>query len=350
MVYMDIVILSVFAVVVFLSFIEEYIPTWEKILILMTIGIALIAISTFKPMSTTDATTYEYYYYNNDDFIVELATEPTYIYLSRIFLSFGFDIIAIFFIYSILAIPLKIIALWKTSPYIFTALIVYLGIYYPLQDAVQIRCGVAATFLLCSIIPLAKRQYLSAIGLTIIATLFHYSSLAFIPILIFGNIPVGKYWKYLLGATIPICLVLYIAGYGAVSLIPSSIIEGKLDLYKEMSETGGWAEYIPYKQLTFLTEFTLLYIFLYYYETIKLKCIYAPILIKILVLEMGCLTMLTEIPVLGGRLHDLFGIFNALALTCCMYCIKPKYAVRIGITLFSLAYYLIQMSDQLYFH
>lgn len=347
---MNILILSVFALVVVLSFLEDYMPSWQKILSLLVIGIALICLSTFKPMTTTDAATYEYYFFYNDDLIVEVATEPTFIYLSRMILSCGGGVVVIFFIYAILAIPLKLIAFWKTTPYIFTALIVYVGIYYPLHDVIQIRCGVANAFLLWAMVSLAKRKYLIATGLTIVATLFHYSSLAFVPILFVGNMSIGKYWKYLLGAAIPICLILYIMKIGAVSFIPSAFVEGKLDIYKEMSEVGGWEVYIPYKQLTFLTEFVLLYIFLFYYETIEKHCIYAPILIKILVIEMVFLTMFTEIPVLGGRLHDLFGIFNALALTCCLYCIKPKYAVRIGITVFSLVYYLIQMFDDMYFH
>lgn len=347
---MDFLILSLFAIVVVMSFLEDYMPSWQKLMTLIVLGIALICISAFKPMTTTDASTYEYYFYNTDDPIVEIATEPTYIFLSRFVLSCGGGVVVVFFIYALLAISVKLTVLWNITPYIFTALIVYMGIYYPLHDVIQIRCGVAAAFLLWGMVLLAKRQYLLAVGLTFIATMFHYSSLAFVPILLVGNIPVGKYLRYLLGAIIPICLVLYVMHIGAISLIPNSIIEGKLDIYKEISEAGGWAEYIPYKQLTFLAEFVLLYVFLFYYDTIEKHCIYAPILVKILVLEMFFLTMFTEIPVLGGRLHDLFGMFNTLAFTCSLYCIKPKYVARIGITVFSLGYYLIQMFDHMYFN
>ena len=347
---MDFLILSIFAIVVVLSFLEDYMPSWQKILILVTLGIALICIATFKPMSTADAESYEYYYYYNDDYIVETATEPTFIYLSRFFLSFGFDIVAIFFAFALIAIPLKLAALWKCTPYVFTAMIVYVGIYYPLHDVVQIRCGAAAAFLLWAIVPLAKKRYGTAFLLTIVATLFHYSSLAFLPILLIGNMRVGTYWRYILGGIIPVCLALFMMNLGAVSLIPNSIVEGKLDFYKEISERGNWAEYIPYKQVTFLSEFALLYVFLFFYDTIEKHCVYAPILVKVLVLEMFFLTMFAEIPVLGGRLHDLFGMFNALAFTCCLYCIKPKYVARLGITIIALGYYLIQMFDQMYFH
>ena len=347
---MNVLILSIFAFVVVLSFLEDYMPSWQKQLILVGIGIALIAIATFKPMSTADAESYEYYFYYNDDETIETYTEPTYVWLSRLVMSFGGEVIWMFFIYAMIAIPLKLTALWKTTPFVFTAMIVYIGIYYPMHDAVQIRCGVATAFLLWALVPLAKREYFKATGLMLVAALFHYSSFAFFPLLVVGNWRVTQFWRYVFAAAIPICIVLYIINIGAISLIPSSFTdEGKMDLYQSLSEAGGWEEYIPYKQLTFLAEFMLLYVFILFYDIIEENCIFAPILIKILVLEMGFLTMFAEIPVLGGRLHDLFGMFNALAFTCCLYCIKPRYVARFGITIFALGYYLIQMADQMYF-
>ncbi len=347
---MDALILSIFAIVVVLAFFEDFMPAWQKILILIPIGIALICISAFKPMTTADALNYENYFYNNDDYIIEIATEPTYIYMSRFYLSLGYGITAVFLTYALIAIPIKLALLWKMTPFVFTSMIVYVGIYYPMHDAVQIRCGVAVAFLLWAIVPLYKRQYIRASALMIVATLFHYSSLAFLPILILGNIKVGKYWKYFLGVAIPICLVLYLAGISAFSLIPKSMIEGKLDLYKDLSDTGYWDKYIPYKQISFIAEFALLYIFIFYYDTIEKHCRYAHILIKVLVLEMGYLIMFAEVEVLGNRLHELFGMFNVLAYTQCMWCIKPNYLVRIGIAAFSLTYYIAQMYNDVYFH
>lgn len=348
---MDILILSIFAIVVVLSFMEDYMFVWQKMVILSFIGIILICLSTFKPMTTADASNYELFFYNNDDPYIETITEPTYIYLSRLYEPLGFTVTAIFFTYAMLAITMKLTLLWKlTAPFTFTSMIVYVGIYYPLHDVVQIRCSVAVAFLLWAIIPLAKQQYLKATTLLIVATLFHYSSLTFLPILLFGNMKVGKYWKYLLGVAIPICLLLYLAGFSAFSLVPKSLIEGKLDFYKDMSDMGFWDKYIPYKQIGFIAEFTLLYLFIFFYDTIEKHCIYAHILIKVLVLEMGYLIMFAEIEVLGNRLHELFGVFNVLAYTQCLYIIKPRYIVRIGLAAFSLIYYLAQMYNEVYFH
>lgn len=347
---MNVLVLSIFFIVVVLAFLEDIIPAWQKQLALAVICIAMICVSAFKPITTTDASTYEYYFYFNDDPIIEMATEPTYIWLSRLFLSLGWGIEAIFFVYAVLSIPLKSIALWKITPHVFTAMIVYVGIYYPLQDVVQIRCGLATAFLVWALVPLARGQYLPALGLTLIATAFHYSSLAFLPVIMVGNIPVTRRLRILMGISVPAFLLLYIVHIDAFTLIPSSIIEGKLDLYKEMSDAGDWEEYIPYKQLTFLAEIALLYFCLFFYDTIEKYTSYVRILVKILVIEMGCLTMFAAVPVLGGRLHDLFGIFNAITFTCCLYCVKPRYAVRAGITVFALAYYIIQMLDEMYFH
>lgn len=347
---MDVLILSIFAIVVVLSFMEDYIPAWQKIIILISIGIALICISAFKPMTTADAVNYEIYFYNNDHYVIEVATEPTFIFLSRLYLSLGFGITAMFLTYALLSIPLKLTMLWKISPYIFTSMVVYVGVYYPMHDAVQIRCGVAVAILLWALIPLAKRQYLKAMALLIVATLFHYSSLAFLPLFIMGNMKINKYWKYALGAAIPICLLLYFAGFSAFSLAPESLIGGKIDYYRETSESGAGVECIPYRQMTFIAEFALLYIFLYFYDTIEKHCPYAPILIKALVLEMAYLIMFAEIEVLGNRLHEVFGMYNVLAYTLCMHCIKPRYVVRIGLAAFSLTHYLAQMYNDVYFH
>ena len=348
---MNALILSIFSIVVILSFLEDYMPSWQKVMILLAMGVVLICVSTFKPMTTADAINYETYFYQYDDASVEMSVEPSYRFLSRLFLSMGFSITAIFLTYALIAIPLKLTMLWKLMPFIFTGMIVYVGIYYPLHEVVQIRCGVATAFLFFAIIPLEKRQYLQALLLTLVATMFHYSSLAFLPILIFGNIEVGKYWKWILGVSIPICLLLYLAGFSAFNLIPKSMIEGKLDIYKDMSEMGLWGKkYVPYKQIVFVFEFTLLYLFIYFYDTIKKHCIYAPILIKVLALEMGYFIMFAEIEVLGNRLHELFGMFNVLACTQCLYIIKPRYIVRIGLAAFSLIYYLVQMYNEVYFH
>lgn len=347
---MDALILSIFAIVVGFSFLEDHLSAWQKFMLLFSICIALVCISTLKPMTTADAANYEKYYYFNDNIIIEAMTEPTYIYLSRLFLSLGFGVIAIFLTYALIAIPIKLTLLWKLTPFAFTAMMVYVGIYYPIHDVVQIRCGVAVAFLLWAMIPLQKGKYLWAIALFLIAILFHYSSVAFLPILLVGNMEIGKRWKWFLAISIPVCLLLYLAGFGAVSLLPGEAIEGKLDYYKEVHDTGGEEKYVPYKQITFLAEFVMFYVFIFFYDTIHRHCRFAPILIKVLALEMGYLILFADIEVLGRRLQELFGMFDALSFTCLLYIIRPRYIVRLGLAAYCLFHYVVQMLSEIYFH
>ncbi len=347
---MDILILSIFAIVTGLSFLEDHMSAWQKLILLFSICIALICIATFKPMTTADAANYEKYFYFYDNIIIETMTEPTYIYLSRLYISLGFGVIAIFLTYALIAIPTKLTLLWHLTPFVFTSMMVYVGIYYPMHDVVQIRCGVAVAFLLWSMIPLQEGRYLWAAALFLTATLFHYSSLAFLPILFVGNMEIGKYWKWILGVSIPICILLYLAGFGSVNLIPGEAIEGKLDYYKEVSDTGADEKYVPYKQITFLAEFAMLYVFIFFYDTIHRHCRYAPILIKVLALEMGYLIIFADIEVLGKRLHDLFGMFNTISFTCLLYVIRPRYVARTGLAVFCLFHYIVQMLSKIYFH
>jgi len=347
---MDILILSIFAIVTGLSFLEDHMSAWQKLILLFSICIALICIATFKPMTTADAANYEKYFLLNDNLLIETITEPTYIYLSRLYISLGFGVIAMFFTYALIAIPTKLTLLWHLTPFVFTSMMVYVGIYYPMHDVVQIRCGVAVAFLLWSMIPLQEGRYLWAAALFLTATLFHYSSLAFLPILFVGNMEIGKYWKWILGVSIPICILLYLAGFGSVNLIPGEAIEGKLDYYKEVSDTGADEKYVPYKQITFLAEFAMLYVFIFFYDTIHRHCRYAPILIKVLALEMGYLIIFADIEVLGKRLHDLFGMFNTISFTCLLYVIRPRYVARTGLAVFCLFHYIVQMLSKIYFH
>jgi hypothetical protein len=347
---MDILILSIFAIVTGLSFLEDHMSAWQKLILLFSICIALICIATFKPMTTADAANYEKYFLLNDNLLIETITEPTYIYLSRLYISLGFGVIAMFFTYALIAIPTKLTLLWHLTPFVFTSMMVYVGIYYPMHDVVQIRCGVAVAFLLWSMIPLQEGRYLWAAALFLTATLFHYSSLAFLPILFVGNMEIGKYWKWILGVSIPICILLYLAGFGSVNLIPGEAIEGKLDYYKEVSDTGADEKYVPYKQITFLAEFAMLYVFIFFYDTIHRHCRYAPILIKVLALEMGYLIIFADIEVLGKRLHELFGMFNTISFTCLLYVIRPRYVARTGLAVFCLFHYIVQMLSKIYFH
>lgn len=349
---MDIVILIILLIVAAFAFVEDILTQRQKLQVTICIGIVLILLSAFKDIeSTTDALNYEMMFNNNGTILVELTTEPTYVYLCRVVEWLGGGVGIVFFIYALLTIPLKLMAIWRLTPFFFTALIIYVGIYYPLQDVVQIRAGAAAAFLLLSLLPYTERRYKNTFLLFVCAILFHYSSVAFLPVYLIGNYEVSKSWRYGIAIGIPVVLLLYVLGFNPYSLIPSESIGGKLELYQKVADkdTSISSLYIPYKQVIFLGKAVLLYLYIYMYDNIAANSKYASVVLKALALSMIYYVVLAPIPVIGSRTHDLLGIVDIVAFTYCLYCIKPAYLVKAGILGFALLIYVMGMLRNAYF-
>ncbi len=348
---MNLIIAVLFAITVMLAFIEDYMKEIHKIFILAFYAIFMVALATTKDVDhTADAANYEEIFLNNDSPIVELATEPTYIYLSRIVLAMGGTIGTMFLIYALISIPAKLLALYKMSyPYIFTALIIYIPIYFEVQDLIQIRAAAAATFLFFSIFTIVKKQYVKTALLLICATLFHYSALCYLPFLIIGNRKLNRTARMIVAGLLPLCFGIYFLKLDFFSFLPSSIF-GKLDFYKETSELGGWDEIEPpYLNVYFLAKCVVLYLCLYYYDTVTEKIPSAPILINLFASSMLFLLVMATIPVIAGRISDIYGIVDCIVMTFCLYLITPAHYVRIAITIAGLYMLLHNMLFTEYF-
>ena len=333
-----ILIATIFAITVFLAFIEDYLSVFHKTIILIVYACIFIIMATTKSVEhTADALVYEDMFMNNDSFITELTTEPSFIYISRMVLLLGGTISTVFFIYAVISIPAKITVFNTMTPYIFTALLIYIPIYFEVQDMIQIRVAAAVTFLLMSLVPLANKHLLPAALLMILAILFHYSAAAALPFLFIGNRRLNKALRILVACLLPICFAMYLMKKDLFFLIPSGLTEGKLDLYKETSEKGQWDELQPlYKDLYFLSKCTILYLCLYFYDYIVERNRFAPILINLFAASIFFLLTMATIPVIASRVSDLFGIIDCIVFTFCLYLFYPKYVPRIGIAIIGL--------------
>ena len=185
---MHLIIGTILIITIFLSFIEESISEFPKKILLACYIVLMIIISGTKDIyHTADAEAYQRMFLGNDNFLVELTTEPTFIYLSRLIIALGGDISILFFIYAIISIPQKMIVIYRMTPFLFTALVIYIPIYYELHDIIQIRAAAAASFLFVSIYNIVRKKRLYSYIAFITAMLFHYSAIAFTPMLIAGN-------------------------------------------------------------------------------------------------------------------------------------------------------------------
>ena len=331
---MNLYLLVLFFVVLLLAFYEEYLTEVQKLSILAVMSVAMIVMATCKDIaSVPDAESYESIFYHYDDPIYQLATEPTYIYISHWVLMFGGGISAVFFIYALLCIPSKLIMLKEFTPFVFTAMLIYVPVYHELHDLIQIRAAVAGAFLLVATKACIDKKHILTSVACLAATLFHYSSIAFIPFFILGNKQIGKKLKICMMCLVPLGFAMYFAHKDMLSLLPSSIVSGKVDYYKSSSESGGtWDEMtIPYKNIYFMVKCMMFYVIIFYYDYLKDKVTCLPILLKIEAGSLFVMLGMATIPVVATRLSDLYGIVDPILFSYCLYLVKPKYAARIAV-------------------
>jgi hypothetical protein len=348
---MHLLISGLFAVTVVMAFLEDYLKEIHKIVILAVLATLMVLLATTKSIDhTADGTIYEHIFYNNDEILTQLTTEPTFLWLSRLVLALGGGLIWMFLIYALIAIPTKLKALYGMTPYIFTALIIYIPIYYELHDLIQIRAAAACAFLLLALNPLSNKRYWTATLLMIIAILFHYSSVVFIPFLFIGNRQLGYNSRLVVACVIPVCFVIYLMGKDLFSLIPSSILGGKLDYYQKTSEKGEWEMALLYKNVYFMLKVAMMYLCLYFYNHIVENNRLAPLLLNLFLASILSPMLFSTIPVIASRVSDMYGIIDCIVFTFALYLFSPRYLARFGILIIGI-YMLIyhMMSDDYFF-
>jgi hypothetical protein len=347
---MHLTIAVFFAFTVVMAFIEDYLKESYKTIALAAYAVFMVLLASTKSIDgTADALIYEHIFYHNDEMLVVLTTEPTYLLLSRLVLALGGALWVIFLIYALITIPLKLHVLRKMTPFIFTALVIYVPVYFELHDLVQIRAAAAAAFLLLSFHPLCDKHYGKAFLLMLTAILFHYSAVVFLPFLFIGNRALSTRGRIIVACVIPTLFVCYLMGKDMFSLIPSSIMGGKLDFYQKTTEKGEWAMALLYKNVYFMLKCAMLYLCLYYYDLIVKECRMAPLLINLFIASVLSLMLFSTIPVIATRVSDLFGIIDCLVFTFTLYFVTPRYAARIGIAVVGLYMLIYNMLVAEYF-
>lgn len=350
---MHIVIAIFFLLTATLAFCEDYLKESHKMLILTGYAVFMILLATTKSIGdTADALVYENMFFKNDDTFVQLVTEPTFIFISRAILTFGGGISALFFVYALISVPAKLKIYYSITPYIFTALTVYIPVYFELHDMIQIRVSAAAMFLLASLNPLVNKRYWLATGLMICAVLFHYSAILYLPFLFIRNRQLSSTMRIVIGVLLPLCFIMYLLKISWFSFFPSSFsaIDYKVESYQKGAEEGDWSELYPlYLNLYYLAKCAMLYLCLYYYDLLVEKHRMAPLLVNLFAVSVLFLPSMATIPVIASRVSDLFGIIDCIIFTFSLYFIKPSYIARIAIALVGLYMIIYNMVFTEYF-
>lgn len=320
--------LLLFIVIVSLIFLEEYLGDYNKY-VYWGLCIIMILLCAFRTIGVDpDSVAYEEIFKTHEN-NPELLVEASFLFFSGIVQRFTDDVHYLFLIYAILGVTIKFIALRQLSPWYFLPLAIYFGNYFILHDYIQIRASIASGMLLLAIKPLSEGKKKKAILFFLIANIFHYSSLAFYPILFFNN-RLSQIWKYLLIAIMPIGAVLFLLHYDFFSALPIPYIQDKIEMYKALTERGIFDE-LSLKNVFIWIQYSIILYSLYFYDTMLEKCPALPLLLKITAYSMACFFALSSISVVAGRLHELLGIVELALFPCVCYTIRPQYYGRIAV-------------------
>lgn len=323
--------LSLFFILLFicsiLFLIEEHNQKWN-IWAYTGIAVCLILIAAFRPEGMdNDFDTYVNLINSTKD-DTSLNVEWSFLIISDALMTIFDNYRSVFLFYAMLGVSIKCIAMRKLSPSFFGPLCIYIGNFFIMHEFTQIRAGVAAAILLFSLHYILKGQRIYAFLCSLCATFFHYSSIAFLPVLFMpcGDLDIKKriFWALL----IPLGYILYFAHVQVTSL-PIPYIEDKIEAYQSLRDIG-FIDEVNVFNLLILLKIAVFYYLLYYYDYVKKINPAFPLCFRLMGLSLFMFCALSDLPVLSFRISELYGIVELVLFTAISFTILPKWLGKLA--------------------
>ena len=277
---------------------------------------------------TPDSATYEEMYYKGSKNITDKLVEPTFIIIREFLQSYHLGINALFIVYALISIPLRLTAIWKMSSLPLLTLSIYISHYYLLHDVVQIRCAVASALFLLALYYRLEHKIHFALLCIFCGWLFHFSAAVGLVIFLLDNKPIKQWQSVILYSIIPLGIIFSIGGWDISQFVPTEMGGDKLQFYRELKDQGieGDLEGIPfYKDPAILLNICLYYGCIYYRQILSESNKYFPILLKIMGIAFICkLTLGNLSSVLASRLFEYFDVVSIFLWTTAIYAFYPK--------------------------
>ena len=306
-----------------------------------TLVVVLTLMAGLRPIGI-DKDSWQYYAYYLGKF--DDMVEYSFILISDIVrVAFG-DVRGVFFIYALIAIPLKCYVFTKLSNEIFLLLGVYMSNFLILHDMTQIRVGAAMAFIFLGFYYLTQGRRWPCFFLILIATAFHVSAILMLAILIFRNVELRS-WHRIVLALIPfLALTSVFFDVNVSTLIPIEFIQSKLEVYEDLKEKGlVEAEKINIFNAAIMLKIAVYYFLLWKYDVVKQHCPYLTLLLKIFALSYVCLGVFNFLAVLACRINELFGFVEILMVPLIIHAISPKYVARVLLLIYMVGIFLLNV-------
>lgn len=276
-----------------------------SLILLGIITVILITVCVWRSEDMCDYAMYLRMYSMGGGEKVNRELEPTFamiVSVSPVFLIF-------LAIYALLSVSSHVYAILRNSPNIWLSFVLYLTLYFVLHDMVQIRAAVAIGLLLIAVRYVVERKWVYYYVLVGIAACFHYSSAIFLFLYFIPYKHLNKWvWSGMLVAFLAFGLLNMQFGYFA-RFIPVGFVQNYLESYlgnKDFTASGIGPARIVKVLCAIIMVFGL--------PRIKRSYPLAVPVLFLYILSQFCYLLLGDIPVLQGRMGELFGSFEIFAL------------------------------------
>lgn len=327
---MGYILLSVLLITIILCYLEDYIKRYRSFLYIL-MGFVMVLIAGLREIGLDpDSENYEYsfqHYYQSSEMGM---VEPSFTLISAVLNVFTDNVHLLLLVYALLGVTIKLYAFKKNLQCIFVPLMLYISFYFVLHEMTQIRAGVVSALFLLAVYYIAKKEKRKALLLIIVGSFFHYSSLALLPTLMFGNKDFNRKENIMIALLIPLSYLIYFGGISMLLNTDIPLIGNKLAIYQQAMEKGKMTVNINVFDPVHLVSVMLFYYTLYFRKTITAFNENYNVVIKIVALGLFLHTSLAFLPVLALRISQLYSIVNIFLFSGIVYTFKQKW---MGITI-----------------
>lgn len=332
-------------VVAFLAIVEEEERAFYKPYVYWSVAIVLILCATIRdPGFDRDSLNYEYRFLHPYDDRA-MVKEPTFVGIVEFIRLFSDDVHVLFFCYALLGVSLKFLAFRKLTPLYFLPLAIYMGNYYVLHELTQIRAGVASAFFLLAIPPLAQGKRWVAFFLMAAAAMFHFSALAYLPVLVLNDKPLSKWWRIAMATIVPIGYAFYLLGIDTdiIALINIPGLTHKVEIYQGLRDKGVLGYQINVFNAVFLVKLLIYFYLLYFYDTLVHFGRYISLMLKVMALSIAVFLFFAGLPVVAFRVSEMLSVVDIILYSYIFFTLRPVWFGRTIVVVISLALFAINI-------
>ena len=321
--------------IAFLAFFEDK-ELQEHRWLLFAVATILTLYVAFRPAGIDNDYNSYLGYYKNPTGVAALLTEPTFKMINGMARYCGMPLL-LFVTYAFLAVPLKICAIKRMSPYWYLSIVVWVTHLFIIQEMTQIRAAVSTGIFLFSLPVLAEGKKLKFTLYVILAILFHYSALVLLPLILIGNKELSRFTRFLL---ILLPLVMYsspMVTMDVLKMIPIPFIQQKLQMYEELMiyEGGVWGDINVFNIMAMFRLFAY-YVLIWKYDYLSDKYPYMPMLLKVFCYSICMYVGLSFLPPIAMRIGEYISIIDCIMFPLLAVLIRPHWLGRLLVLLYAI--------------